>query len=384
MVKIFFIMKFRFDGNYGVIIKKCKIGGVMRLEIKNLTVKFKESTAVNNISLNIESGSLVCVLGPSGCGKSTLLYSVAGFNYDYSGNVYFDNDSIDNIEPENRNIGMVFQDYALYPHMSVYSNIEFPLKMKRIDKTTRRKMVEDIAKLVKIENILNRKPSQISGGQQQRVAIARALVKKPKLLLLDEPLSNLDARLRLEMREEIRRIQNELGITTLFVTHDQEEALSISDKIAIINNGCLEQYDSTYNLYNKPKTLFVAKFLGSPPINVLSGTFSNNTLGLFNDEVNLKVNKYQKLSIENGIYNVGIRCEDFIVCSNNDYDFLASVMFVENIGRDLIVKAKIKDEFIRFVTNEDDFDINSSKVYLKIRDKNIHVFKKDSEENILI
>ena len=201
----------------------------MRVKIENLTKKFENVTAVDDFSMTFEDGELVVVLGPSGCGKSTVLNLLSGILPVTSGKIYFDDDDVTNLPPQDRGIVLVFQNYALYPHMTVLENIAFPLEIKKVSKAERNEKAKEMAKLVHIEDYLQRKPRELSGGQQQRVAIARALIKNPRLLLLDEPLSNLDARLRLEMREEIRRIQKETGVTTIFVTHDQEEAMSISD-----------------------------------------------------------------------------------------------------------------------------------------------------------
>ena len=215
----------------------------MKITIENLTKKFGDFTAVNNFNATIESGELIALLGPSGCGKSTMLNMLSGILPVTEGKIYFDNDDVTDIGAEKRGVGLVFQNYALYPHMTVLENIAFPLEIKKVKKAEREAKAIEMAKLVHVDMLLNRKPKELSGGQQQRVAIARALIKNPRVLLLDEPLSNLDARLRIEMREEIRRIQQETKITTIFVTHDQEEAMSISDKIVLMKDGVLQQKD---------------------------------------------------------------------------------------------------------------------------------------------
>ena len=213
----------------------------MKVTIQNLTKCFGATTAVNDFSAVIESGELIALLGPSGCGKSTMLNMISGILPVTNGKIFFDDEDVTELSPEKRGVGLVFQNYALYPHMTVLENICFPLEIKKVKKEERVARAKEMAKLVHVETLLDRKPSQLSGGQQQRVAIARALVKHPRILLLDEPLSNLDARLRIEMREEIRRIQQETGITTIFVTHDQEEAMSISDHIILMKDGFLQQ-----------------------------------------------------------------------------------------------------------------------------------------------
>ncbi|MBT9281484.1 MAG: ABC transporter ATP-binding protein [Hydrogenibacillus schlegelii] len=242
----------------------------MRVELEGLSMRFGDVTAVDRLDAVIESGELVALLGPSGCGKTTTLFLLAGLYRPTAGVIRFDGAVVNDVPPERREIGMVFQNYALYPHMTAFDNIAFPLKVQKIPKNRRREMVLEMARLVRIESLLERKPAQLSGGQQQRVAIARALVKRPKLLLLDEPLSNLDARLRLEMREEIRRIVSSVGITTVFVTHDQEEAMSLADRILLMREGRKVQYDAPDMLYLRPAHRFVAEFLGNPPINLLS------------------------------------------------------------------------------------------------------------------
>ncbi len=243
----------------------------MKITIKGLTKKFGEVVAVKDFDAVIEKGKLICLLGPSGCGKSTMLYMLAGTEAATSGNIYFDEEDVTYKAPEDRGVGLVFQNYALYPHMTVLQNICFPLEIQKVPKAERLQRAKEIAKLVQIEEYLDRKPSQLSGGQQQRVAIARALVKRPRLLLLDEPLSNLDARLRLVMREEIRRIQQETKVTTIFVTHDQEEAMSISDVILLMKDGEEQQNDAPQTLYDNPANAFTANFLGNPPINNIYG-----------------------------------------------------------------------------------------------------------------
>jgi len=214
---------------------------MVKIILKEITKKFGDFTALNNINLKIDDREFMALLGPSGSGKSTLLYTIAGIYRPTSGRIYFDDRDVTEVPPKDRNVGLVFQNWALYPHMKVFENIAFPLELRKVPRQEIEKKVREVAKMLHIENLLERYPWQLSGGQQQRVAIARAIVVEPKLLLLDEPLSNLDAKLRLEMRSEIRRIQRELGITVLYVTHDQEEAMAISDRIAVMNVGTVEQ-----------------------------------------------------------------------------------------------------------------------------------------------
>ena len=244
----------------------------MKITLNHLTKQFANTTAVNDFNATIESGHLVALLGPSGCGKSTMLNMISGILPVTSGTILFDNEDVTDLSANHRGVGLVFQNYALYPHMTVLQNICFPLELQKVKKEERIARAKKMAELVHVDMLLDRKPSQLSGGQQQRVAIARALVKNPQVLLLDEPLSNLDARLRIEMREEIRRIQQETGVTTIFVTHDQEEAMSISDEIILMKDGILQQIAKPQELYDQPANCFVADFLGNPPINKTYGT----------------------------------------------------------------------------------------------------------------
>ena len=238
----------------------------MELHLEKLVKDVAEVRALDTGDLTIQDGKLTGLLGPSGCGKSTLLYLISGLQSPTSGRIFFGDRDVTLLPPEKRGIGLVFQNYALYPHMTVEQNIAFPLVNQKVKKEEIRERTEEMAKLVQIGDLLKRKPSQLSGGRQQRVAIARALVKQPEILLLDEPLSNLDARLRLEMREEIRRIQIETGVTTVFVTHDQEEAMSITDQIVLMKKGIVQQQCARQEMYLNPGNQFVASFLGNPPI----------------------------------------------------------------------------------------------------------------------
>lgn len=247
----------------------------MKVALSHVTKKFGSTIAVNDLSATIESGKLIALLGPSGCGKSTVLNMLSGILPVSGGRILFEDKDVTELPPEKRNVGLVFQNYALYPHMTVLENICFPLEIKRIPKKQRVERAKELAELVRISELLSRKPSELSGGQQQRVAIARALAKEPALLLLDEPLSNLDAKLRVEMREEILRIQRASKVTTVFVTHDQEEASSIADQVILLKLGVLQQQDSARQLYDEPCNFFVADFLGSPPINSLNGVIEN-------------------------------------------------------------------------------------------------------------
>ncbi|MCR4947673.1 MAG: ABC transporter ATP-binding protein [Treponema sp.] len=312
----------------------------MRVRIDNVTKKFGNTTAVSNFSAELEDGHLICLLGPSGCGKSTLLNMLCGIIPVTQGQIFFDDKDVTKLPPDQRNIGMVFQNYALYPHMTVAQNIAFPLEVLKVKKEERMARVEEIAKLVHVDNLLRRYPSELSGGQQQRVAIARAMVKRPQLLLMDEPLSNLDARLRLEMREEIRRIQKETGVTTVFVTHDQEEAMSISDSILLMKDGLLIQSGLCQELYVNPNCLFVAEFLGNPPANKITVVEALETT--------------TKAEVGNIL---AIRPEAFTLDPNG---IEAEIQFISEMGKDQIVTMTYLGNTVRAILNLDDEQVVST------------------------
>ena len=309
--------------------------------------------ALKSVNFSIEQGDLVCLLGPSGCGKSTILNMIAGLLQPTGGDIQFKKSSVINIEPKDRNIGFVFQNYALYPHMTVLENIMFPLTVgeKKISKEEAKKVAEEYMQLTNIEELAEKKPGTLSGGQQQRVAITRALVQKPEVLLLDEPLSNLDARLRLKIREEIRRLVKEVGITTIFVTHDQEEALSISDKIILLNEGVIQQHDDPQNLYLEPNNLFVAKFIGNPIINILEvevkdGVITHPSFTLQASE--LVESRFRK-ELEQGHYSLGLRPEDLVPSENGL--FTVTVTAVELLGRERILHFTLGEQNIKSIVS---------------------------------
>ncbi|MCZ6556440.1 MAG: ABC transporter ATP-binding protein [SAR324 cluster bacterium] len=249
-----------------------------RIDLQQISKVFPgEVSAIQEMTLTVEDGEFVALLGPSGCGKSTTLLMLAGIYSPTHGEIRFNGQVINDVEAKDRNVGIVFQSYALYPHMTVRQNIQFPLKFKKVGTDETRDRSDEVARLVQISNLLERRPSQLSGGEQQRVALARALVKEPQLLLLDEPLSNLDATLRLSMRSELKALQRRLGITTILVTHDQIEAMTMADRIICMNQGRIQQIGTPDDLYQRPATLFVAGFIGAPPINLLPGHLSNAT-----------------------------------------------------------------------------------------------------------
>lgn len=337
----------------------------MKVKLENVTKKYGQTFAVNDFSAELPDGHLICLLGPSGCGKSTLLNMLCGIIPITQGHIFFDKKEVSNLPPDKRNIGMVFQNYALYPHLTVLENIAFPLEVKKIPKKERIEQAKKIASLVHVDNLLKRFPAELSGGQQQRVAIARAIIKKPELLLMDEPLSNLDARLRLEMREEIRRIQKETGITTIFVTHDQEEAMAISDSILLMKNGNLIQSGLCQNLYANPDCRFVAEFLGNPPINQLK--LQNEELKLIFSEINLPENKFLD---EKKDVVLEIRPESFVLGGK----FESQIVAISEMGKDRIITLNFFNHTVRAVFNNDDELQIGKKINVGLKQKGVFVF----------
>ena len=301
----------------------------MKLVLEKFSKSFGPVAVIENLDLTVHSGEMLALLGPSGCGKSTTLFSICGIYRMNSGKLLFDQKDMSNVPSQQRNVGVVFQNYALYPHMTVYENIAFPLKLKKLDSKIIDTKVQEIANLVYIPELLKRKPAQLSGGQQQRVALARALIREPDVLLLDEPLANLDAKLRLEMRSEIKRIQKETGITAILVTHDQVEAMSMCDRIALMKDGKIIQLSTPDEMYKNPIDKFVAGFIGNPPISFLNGVFKN---GMF-IAGNIKINLNTGLNIsENTEIVLGIRPEHFGPQYENTVS--GKITFVETQGRE--------------------------------------------------
>ena len=363
----------------------------MKVVLQNLTKTFpgrgrkasEPVTAVDDFTFEIPDGKLIGLLGPSGCGKSTTLNLISGLLKPTGGRIFFGEEDVTDIPAEQRGIGLVFQNYALYPHMTVKQNILFPLQnLKGKDRPEKEAMLEkayEAARLVQIEELMDRKPGELSGGQQQRAAIARALVKRPKVLLLDEPLSNLDARLRLQTREEIRRIQRETGITTVFVTHDQEEAMSISDLIVVMNAGVIQQAGKPQEVYDDPKNLFVAKFLGTPPINVFDGRIKDRRLYI-GEEAVLEL---QETDVAGGVW-VGIRPEGFIL--QEDGPFRCRLKGVEVMGRDISVvsahDAAQSPQVRSIIGTENQVDTSKPLVRFALRPHKVFLFDRETGERI--
>ncbi|MCD6160459.1 MAG: sugar ABC transporter ATP-binding protein [Thermotogae bacterium] len=329
-----------------------------RILLKNLSKHFKNVKAVDNINLEIKDGEFTVLLGPSGCGKTTTLLMIAGIYKPTTGGIYFDDQIMNNVPPKDRGIGMVFQSYALYPHMTLYDNIAFPLRAQKMKKDEIDRLVREVTKNLDIGKLLDRKPFQISGGQQQRVAIARALVKKPKILLFDEPLSNLDAALRSYMRAEIKKLQNDLGITTVYVTHDQLEAMTMADRIAVFSMGKIQQYDTADNIYNYPANVFVATFVGTPAMNILNVEVKNynGDFYLQDEGFKFKTLPQRKEILSNLVekkLKLGIRPEHIrLSLKETENSIPAEVYVLEPLGREVIYNIKIGNNILKVLTEE--------------------------------
>ena len=360
----------------------------MKVTLQHVTKQFpgrgkgaRAVTAVNDFDFTLPDGKLVGLLGPSGCGKSTTLNLLCGLLKPTSGKILFGDEDVTQLPAEHRGVGMVFQNYALYPHLTVRQNIRFPLEnLRGKDKLSKPEMeqrVRDAAALVQLEELLDRKPSELSGGQQQRVAIARALVKTPRVLLLDEPLSNLDARLRLQTREEIRRIQRKTQVTTIFVTHDQEEAMSISDEIVVMKDGVVQQIGRPQEVYDSPVNLFVAKFLGTPPIHVFRGEVKNGQLLLGGAAV-LAVP-----GAPEGPVTAAVRPEGFVLAENGP--LVCALNGVEVMGRDISVVCRHPDcenAVIRAIISAENTLPAGGTVRFALKPRKVFLFDADTEQRI--
>ena len=330
------------------------------LKFEDIDKSFGKNNVISKFNLEVEKGKFIVLLGPSGCGKSTLLRMIAGLEKIDNGKILLENNLLNDLLPSKRQIAMVFQSYALYPHMNVFQNISFGLKSEKISKNDIKDKVIEAAKILKIEDLLDRRPKELSGGQRQRVAIGRAITRNPKLFLFDEPLSNLDAALRSEMRVEISKLHKRLKSNIVYVTHDQIEAMTLADKIVIMNNGKIEQYGSPEDIYNNPKNIFVAEFIGNPKMNILKiktqDILNENTFKLHGNEI-----KFENSYFDKEFY-IGIRPEDISLEKNSEIRIDINVDLVENLGSEKIIYTYLNDTEIR---------IKSSK---NIKDKNITIY----------
>ena len=356
------------------------------INIENVVKRFGKDTIINGLSLNIKEGEFFTLLGPSGCGKTTLLRMIIGFNSIEGGEIKLDEKLINNIPTNKRNMGMVFQNYAIFPHMSVKDNVAFGLKRKKMSKQEIEEKVDEILKIVKIDHLKDRMPVKLSGGQQQRVALARAIVIHPEVLLMDEPLSNLDAKLRVEMRNAIKRIQQQIGITTVYVTHDQEEALAVSDRIAVMSGGVIQQIDTPKRIYQRPSNTFVATFIGQS--NILDGQVIKN-----NSEEGIKIFDafFAMTNLSKNCTNmedvkVSIRPEEFILSMDNK-DGIKGVVkssVILGINTNYFIELENGKE-VEVIQASDALEAipDGSTVYLKLQTEKINVFIGDGTKNLI-
>ncbi|WP_427170001.1 ABC transporter ATP-binding protein [Fusobacterium nucleatum] len=355
----------------------------VNIKIENAQKRYGDNIIIENLSLDIKQGEFFTLLGPSGCGKTTLLRMIAGFNSIEKGNFYFNEKRINDLDPAKRNIGMVFQNYAIFPHLTVEQNVEFGLKNRKVSKEEMKIETDKFLKLMQIDEYRDRMPERLSGGQQQRVALARALVIKPDVLLMDEPLSNLDAKLRVEMRTAIKEIQNSIGITTVYVTHDQEEAMAVSDRIAVMKDGEIQHLGQPKDIYQRPANLFVATFIGKT--NVLSGTLNNSVLKVA-EKYDINLNNIKDKDIKGNVV-ISIRPEEFVIDEAQAKEgikaFIDSSVF---LGLNTHYFAHLESgEKIEIVQESkiDSIIPKGTEVYLKVKQDKINVFTEDGSKNIL-
>ena len=322
-----------------------------KIVIKNLEKSFGENKVINNFNIDIHDGEFIVLVGPSGCGKSTLLRMVSGLESIDQGEIFLDTKLINNLIPSKREIAMVFQSYALYPHMNVFENMSFGLKMEKISKNEINEKVNHAAATLQIEDLLERKPKQLSGGQRQRVAIGRAITRNPKVFLFDEPLSNLDAALRSEMRVEISKLHKKLKTNIIYVTHDQIEAMTLADRIVVLNKGIIEQFGTPNEIYTDPNNIFVAEFIGSPKMNIIKinkeQIINSNTIELFKNKIT-----FENFDFKDEIY-LGIRPEDISIKNDREIKLDVKVDLIENLGFEKIIYAKLSDNQIIIKSSED-------------------------------
>ena len=341
------------------------------VKLENVSKSWGDFKAVDNFNLTIEDEEFLVLLGPSGCGKTTTMRMIAGLEELSSGTIKIDDVIVNDLEPKDRDVSMVFQSYGLYPNMSVFENIRFPLKIRKIKKSLHEKLVMRAVKMVELEKFLKRKPAELSGGQKQRVALARALVRNPNIFLMDEPLSNLDAKLRVSTRAQIKHLQNKLKITTIYVTHDQVEAMTLADRVVVMNNGKIQQIGSPKEIYNRPFNTFVASFIGSPPMNLIPISIRNKTSisqGL----------KFSKINIKDGKYTLGFRAEDASIEKTGN--FTGPIYSIELLGDSTIVTLNIKNNLLHIKTSNNFSSKIGEIVSVKIPNSLCHFF--DSKTGI--
>jgi multiple sugar transport system ATP-binding protein len=355
------------------------------IKLININKKFGKTIALRDVNLSIKKGEFFALLGPSGCGKTTTLRIIAGLEYPDSGKVFIDGIDVTYKEPRERDVAMVFQDYALYPHMTVFDNIAFPLTIRKsgLTKSEINEKVHSVAKLLGIEELLELKPRQLSGGQQQRVALARALVRNPKVWLMDEPLSNLDALLRVQMRAELKKLQKDLKITTVYVTHDQIEALTMADRIAVMDKGTIIQVGTPSEIYNNPNNVFVATFIGSPPMNILECNMEDDIIKYARFQIK------KVMGITTNEFYLGIRPEHLKIVNNinevakNEMVIKGKIYVIEPLGSEFIVNLKINDHIIKVKTLQSPQLLSGEEVYLSFNVNNAYIFDRNSGKYLM-
>ncbi len=341
----------------------------MSIKFQNVTKKFGDSAVVDDLSLEIEDGEFVVLLGPSGCGKTTTMRMLAGLETVTSGDIYVGDERINDVPTQQRDLAMVFQSYALYPHMTIAENIAYPLRVRKLDRDERENRVARVARMLEIEALLQRRPRQLSGGERQRVALARAIVREPRAYLMDEPLSNLDARLRVQMRGELKRLQHELRTTTIYVTHDQAEAMTLASRVAVMNKGRVQQFDTPLNIYNQPANRFVAEFVGSPSMNFIDGRIEG---GVFvSDSIKVPVNE------PDGEISLGIRPEHIHVLTDpREGAIPARVYVTELMGNETFVFLSVGEHKLIARAPADFRAEVESMVWLQLDTQKVHFFAK--------
>jgi multiple sugar transport system ATP-binding protein len=349
----------------------------MGIEFRNVSKTFGDACVVDDLSLEIRDGEFIVLLGPSGCGKTTTLRMLAGLESVSSGDIFINGERVNDVPTQHRDLAMVFQSYALYPHMTIAENIGYPLRVRKLNKTERAERVHRVARMLEIEALLERKPRQLSGGERQRVALARAIVREPRAYLMDEPLSNLDARLRVQMRGELKHLQHQLGTTTIYVTHDQAEAMTLASRVAVMRKGRLQQFDTPMNIYNHPANRFVAEFVGSPSMNLVDGEIKNGMfasdglrIGLTADAVERRV-------------TVGIRPEHIQVLAQPEHGALEATVYVtELMGNETFVFLSVGGNRLIARAAAEFRGEQESKMWIRIAEDRIHLFDIDSGKSL--
>ena len=363
-----------------------------KVKVVNLVKKFDKTVAVDGISFDVKDGEFIVLLGPSGCGKTTTLRCIAGLETPDEGEIYIDDRIVNELPPKDRDVAMVFQSYALYPHMTVYGNLAFPLKMRKLPKDEIDKKVKEVAKLLNIDHLLDRRPRQLSGGEMQRVALGRALVRTPRVFLMDEPLSNLDAKLRVYMRAELKKLQRDLKITTIYVTHDQAEAMAMADRIAVMNKGKILQYSEPHDVYEKPANIFVAGFIGSPPMNFIKASILEKDskiildAGFFQYELGRDLGEIVKRGASGSEIIIGFRPEHMLLSRERQANsvFQADVYVIEPMGSRIIVDLKAGDYLLKAVAPPTaEIPPPGQKVWVGFPVERLHVFDAKTEKTLI-